>query len=235
MTGRRRLITTIVMVWVLVGCGSAQTAPGPPTPLPQQPACQAALEQRPLCVLILGDSIAAGSPLSGDDRWWVRLAAGLGSALTDRRVVVDSWAVPGSHVDVLESAARDQPALGSYDVAIAIEGVNDETSLPIDAWRARYEAAIAAIEGRGLIVVVGTPPPDFEGGAFTTRYDPIAAALRDAAAGRRPLLDIAARWRVAGAAAAAAYYYDHIHQGTVGQRLMAEMARDVVLEAIGHK
>jgi lysophospholipase L1-like esterase len=235
MIGRRRLIATIVMGWVVAGCGAAQSAPGPPTPLPQQPACQAALEQRPLCVLILGDSIAAGSPLSGDDRWWVRLGSGLGAALPDRRIVVDSWAVPGSHVDVLESAARDQPALGSFDVAIVIEGVNDQTSLPIDVWRARYKAAIGAIEGRGLIVVVGTPPPSFEDGAFTTRYDPIAAALREVAAGHRPLLDIAARWRADGSTVAATYYYDLIHQSAVGQRLMAEMALDVVLEAIGHK
>jgi lysophospholipase L1-like esterase len=235
MIGRRRLIATIIVGWVVVGCASAQSDLGPPTPLPQQPECQAALERPHLCVLVLGDSIAAGSPLSGDDRWWVRLGSALATALPDRRVVVDSWAVPGSHVDVLESAARDQPALGSYDVAIVMEGVNDRTSLPIDAWRARYASAIAAIERRGLIVVVGTPPPSFEGGAFTASYDPIAAALREVAAGRRPLLDIAARWHADGATVAATYYSDLIHQGPVGQRLMAEMARDVVLRAIGHQ
>jgi lysophospholipase L1-like esterase len=233
MIRRSRVLAAILAGWVAVSCGSLQSGQVLPTALPQQPECLTALERRPLCVLILGDSIASGVPLSGDDRWWVRLGSVLSAALPDRRVVVDSWAVAGSRVDVLESVAQDQPALNSYDVAIVIEGVNDQIALPIDAWRARYEAAIAAIERHGLIVVVGVPPPSFENGAFATRYDPTAAALREVAAGRRPILDVAARWHADGVAVAATYYSDLIHQGAVGQRLMAEMARDVVLEAIG--
>lgn len=182
--------------------------------------------------MILGDSIAAGVPLDGDDRWWVRLQSLLADALPDRRVVVDSWAVPGSRVDVLESAARDQPALDSYDLAIVIEGVNDEAWTPLDTWKARYEAAIASIEGRGLTVIVGTPPPSFEHGAFAARYDPVVAALREIADDGRPLLDIASRWQADGAAIAAAYYSDLIHQGPVGQRLMAELALGIVVDAL---
>ena len=233
MIGLRRLTATLVLGWVLVGCGSANTAAGPPTPLPQQPPCHAALEQRPLCVLILGDSIAAGSPLTGDDRWWVRLASGLGSALPDHRVVVDSWAVPGSHVDVLESAARDQPALGSYDVAIVIEGVNDQTSLPIDAWRVRYEAAIAAIEGRGLIVVVGTPPPtlrrrrvhdplrpDRRGASRRRRRPPPAPRYRGALARRwgHCCGDLLLRPRTSGRCRSVADGGDGARRGTRGDR-----------------
>jgi lysophospholipase L1-like esterase len=234
MIGRLRRIATILVGVVLVGCAAAPSGPVLlPTPLPHQPECQVATEARPLCIVVLGDSIASGVPLSGEARWWVRLGSLLSAALPDRRVVVDSWAVPGSRVDVLESAARDQPALDSYDVAIVIEGVNDEIALPIVAWRSRYEAAIEAIERRGLVVIVGTPPPSFENGAFATRYEPTVAAVREVAAGRRPLLDIAARWHADGAPAAATYYSDLIHQSAVGQRLMAEMAREVVLEAIG--
>lgn len=234
MIGRRRLVAATLVGGILVGCGTAGSSQVPgPTAGPQQPECPATNEPRPLCVLVLGDSIASGVPLNSDDRWWVRLGSLLGAALPDRHVAVDSWAVPGSRVDVMEAAARDQPALNSYDVAIVIEGVNDESTLPIGAWRSRYEAAIAAIERQGLLVVVGTPPPSFENGSFATRYDPTAAALREIAAGRRPLLDIAARWHADGATVAATYYSDLIHQGAVGQRLMAEMARNVVLEAIG--
>jgi lysophospholipase L1-like esterase len=233
MIRRRSLIATILMGWIVVGCASTPAGQVLPTSLPQQPECRAALDRRPICVLVLGDSIASGWPLSGADRWWVRLGSLLSGALPGRRVVVDSWAVAGSRVDVLESAARDQPGLDSYDIAIVIEGVNDVIALPIAAWRTRYEAAIAAIERRGLIVVVGTPPPSFENGAFATRYDATAAALREVAAGRRPLLDIAGRWHADGSTVAATYYGDLIHPSALGQRLIAEMARNVVLEAIG--
>lgn len=226
----RLLVGMFIAASVLAGCGATSPSQDAPTPLPRQAGCQATAEDR-LCVLVLGDSIASGVPLEGDDRWWVRLEATLGAALPNRRVVVDSWAVPGSRVEVLESAARDQPALETYDVAIVIEGVNDESITPLDVWRGRYEAAIDAIEGRGLIVVVGTPPPSFENGAFATRYDSTAEALREVADGRQ-LLDIAARWRADGATVAAAYYSDLIHQGEAGQQIMADMALPVVLKAI---
>ena len=226
----RRLIAAMLVGGILAGCRAAASSPAPPpTPLPPQPACLAASEPRPVCIVILGDSIAAGWPLSGDDRWWVRLRSMLDAALPDRDVVVDSWAVPGSQVDVLESAGRDQPALGSYDIAIVIEGVNDELALPVDAWRPRYEGAIAAVERNGLVVVIGTPPPIFENGGFATRYDATAAALRDVAAAGRPLLDIAARWHADGPNVAVTYYSDPIHPGAIGQQIMAEMARDLVL------
>jgi lysophospholipase L1-like esterase len=230
----RRLIAAMLVGGILVGCVAA--TPGAvvlPTPLPQQPDCQAASTARPLCVLVLGDSIASGVPLTGDDRWWAQLRSLLSEALPGRAVTVDNWAVPGSRVDVLESAARDQPALDSYDVAIVIEGVNDQIAIPTDVWRARYEAAIVAIERHGLVVVVGTPPPSFENGAFATRYDSTTTALREVAGDRRPLLDIGARWHADGPTVAATYYSDLIHQGAIGQRLMAEMARDVLLNVIG--
>jgi lysophospholipase L1-like esterase len=218
----------------LLACGRAATTPSLlPTPLPPQSDCGAAGVTGSLCILVLGDSIADGTPLNGDDRWWVKLGKLLEPDLAGQRIEVDSWAVPGSRVDVLESAARDQVALKSYDIAIVIEGVNDEIVSSIADWRPRYEAAIAAIEKQGVTVVVGTPPPNFENGTFATRYDPTAEALRQvAAAGHRPLLDIAARWHADGAAQAATYYSDLIHQGPAGQALMAQMAHDVVLDTV---
>jgi lysophospholipase L1-like esterase len=226
----RRLLAVLLWTAILAGCSAAAPTPvAPPTPLPPQPACGAPPGTRGVCILVLGDSIADGVPLTGEDRWWVRLRSLLAEALPDRQIVVDSWAVPGSRVNVLASAAHDQPALDSYDLAIVIEGVNDAAWTPLDTWRAGYEAAIATIEQRGLTVVVGTPPPSFEDGAFATRYDPVAEALRGIAGDRRPLLDIAARWHADGASTAAGYYSDLIHQGAEGQRLMADLARDVVL------
>ena len=213
---------------------SAPSVPAPPTPLPRQAGCTAARSaSEHLCIVILGDSIAQGVPVVGDDRWWPRLRALLQAALPGRTIEIDDWAVSGSKIDVLESAARDQPDVGTFDLAIVIEGVNDEVSLPVDAWRPRYEAAVANLEAKGLIVVVTTPPPAFVDGAFGTRYDGFAAAIRQVAGGKRPLLDIAARWRVDGPTLAATYYVDAVHQALPGQILMATMARDVVLEAIG--
>jgi lysophospholipase L1-like esterase len=188
-----------------------------------------------LCILILGDSIAAGVPIAGDGRWWPHLRSLLAAALPGRTVAIDSWAVPGSQVAVLESAARDQPEVGTYDLAIVIEGVNDAHVLSAESWRPRYQAAITDLEAKGLIVVIGAPPPSFENGAFGTRFDAIAAAVRVVSATGRPLLDIAARWRADGAGRAGAYYADAIHQSAAGQDLMAMMAFDIVLDTIGSR
>ena len=83
------------------------------------------------------------------------------------------------------------------------------------------------------MVIVTTPPPRFERGAFDPRYDGVAAAVRQVAGPERPLLDLALRWRADGAAKAAAYYADAIHPSVDGQRVMAALARDAVLDALG--
>jgi hypothetical protein len=149
-----------------------------------------------------------------------------------RAIVVDNWALPGARVDELASVIADQPNLGSYDMAIVVEGVNDQHTTPVDVWRPKYEAAIEALEDRGPTVIVATPPPGFENGAFTTRYDPTADALRGMATGDRSLLDIAARWHADGPTVAAAYYADLIHQSAVGQDVVAQMARDLIVKLI---
>jgi len=231
---RRSIAGAVIGAIVIAGCGQpAADSNLPPTPLPVQGACAAAAEPGSLCIIVLGDSIAAGAPLTSDDRWWVRLAKLLGPDLPGRRVVVDSWGVPGSHVDVLESAAHDQPGLATYDLAIVIEGINDVNAGPIAQWRPRYEAALAAIQRPGLTVIVGTPPPNLENGAFDGRYDALAAALRDiATAGHRPLLDIDASWHDVGVATASTYYVDAIHQSAAGQTRMARLAHDLVLDTL---
>ena len=230
----RHLGALTFVAWLMWGCSAPApvSVQGPPTAPPPQPECVAHSDPNHLCIVVLGDSIGVGVPVQGDDRWWVRLRSALTAALPDRHVAVDDWAVSGSRVDILAAVARDQSALATYDVAIVIEGVNDQPVSTIADWQPRYDAAIAAIERRGPVVIVATPPPGFENGAFITRYDPTAAAIRVVAGDRRPLLDIAARWHADGAAVAASYYVDIIHQSAAGQAVMAEMAEKVVLDAL---
>ena len=224
----------LAVATLVLGCsGSTVAAPiGGPSPKPPQPGCAAAREPNSLCILILGDSIADGVPLEGDRRWWRQLQRDLAAALPNRTIQVDDWAIPGAQISVLESAARDQREVGTYDIAIVIEGVNDEHVMGAEAWRPRYEASIESLEAKGLTVIVTAPPPIFENGAFGTRYEPFAQAVRDVASRGRPLLDISSRWRADGPTVAATYYADLIHQSAGGQDVMASMARDIVLEAI---
>ena len=155
--------------------------------------------------------------------------AGLADALPGREVAVVNWAVPRGRVNVLESAADDQPNLESFDIAIVIEGVNDVDHTPTDEWTKRYEDAVVRLEERGLTVVVAAPAPSFSDGAFQTRYDDVDAAVRAMAGPNRPLLDIAARFRADGSDVAAAYYADGLHQSDAGQQVIAKMATDVIM------
>jgi lysophospholipase L1-like esterase len=228
------ILTTAAIAVAIVGAQrSAQPAVTPlPTPLPPQAGCATASTAGSLCIVILGDSIAQGVPVTGDDRWWIRLQRLLATALPGRTVTIDNWAVSGSQIDVLESAARDQPAIGTFDMAIVVEGVNDLAVRPVEAWQPRYAAAIAMLESKGVMAIMTTPPPSFEYGTFGIRYDAMAAAIRDLSQGRRAVLDLAARWHADGPAMASTYYVDTIHESLTGQILMASVARDVVLKAI---
>lgn len=229
------MVTAVAALVIgLAGCSIAATAPPPsstplPTPLPAEPGCPDAETTGSLCIVVLGDSIAYGTPLEGDERWPSRLEQLLKTQYPGRAVNVANWGVPGSRVDVLAAAATGQESLTTFDYAIVIEGVNDAAWAPLETWRADYLAAISAMEGRGLKVVIGTPPPTLIDGQFTTQYDPTTNILREIAGTTRPILDIGARWRQDGAAKAMAYYSDLIHQGPAGQALMAEMALDVVV------
>ena len=227
------LIVALAVLAVLPRSVIGDLAYPPPTPLPAQPGCPVSAEPDPLCIVVLGDSTAAGVPLEGDDRWWKRMKVALAAALPDRQVAVANWAIPRSRVDVLESAANDQPALESFDIAIVLEGVNDVGRTPVDEWSKRYEAAVGQLEARGLDVVVAVPPANFEGGTQEHRHDEVDEAVRAMAKPDRPVLEIAARFRADGDEAAAGYYHDNLHQSEAGQDVIAEMATDVVLGLVG--
>ena len=221
-----------VAAGLLIGftaCSSGPTATPLPSPIPAQPGCPDASTPGSLCIVVLGDSIAFGTPLEGDERWPSRLERLLEAAYPGRAVSVANWAVPGSRVDVLVAAATGQEELSTFRIAIVIEGVNDAAWTPLETWRADYLAAISAMERRGLTVVIGTPPPTFENAEFTPQYDPTTNALRAIAGTTRPILDVAAEWRRDGAPKAEAYYSDLIHQSAMGQDKIAEMARDVIV------
>jgi lysophospholipase L1-like esterase len=185
-----------------------------------------------VCLLILGDSIAAGWPLTGPNQWWMRLREALTTALGDRQVMLQNLAVPGSGIATLEAAAAQREGVATHDVVLIIEGVNDNEVVPLEAWKGRYAAVVATLEEAGSRVVIGTPPPSFEDGGFRTRYLPIAAALRDIAGERVSLLDLDASFRADGASRAAAYYSDILHQTAAGQARMAELATPIVLALI---
>jgi hypothetical protein len=57
--------------------------------------------------------------------------------------------------------------------------------------------------------------------------------VRGLAGPQRSLLDIAARFRADGDDAAASYYADSLHQDDAGQRVIADLATDVVLGRVG--
>ena len=224
-------IAAVVLAGARPGVATAFN-PGP-TPKPLQPGCVAAGEPTALCIIVLGDSIAVGVTVDEEERWWRQLRRHLEADLPGRIIAIDNWAISGRQVADLDTAARAQPAIDTYDLAIVIEGVNDEHVMSAAAWRPRYETAIATLEAKGLTVIVSAPPPLFEHGAFGTRYDRVAAAVRDVASRGRPLLDFAGRWHADGPAIAAAYYSDPIHPSRDGQTVMASMARLLVLETVG--
>ena len=219
------LVTAGVLAMLLVSsCATAPTATptASATPVP----CGGSSNDS-TCVLVLGDSIAAGEGAAGVDRWPARLEALLRQDLPGRDVLVSNWAQGGSQINLLESRVTELP-LGSYAVAIVITGLNDTTVRPLDEWSPRYEAAIEKLEDAGLTVVIGTAPPALEGGVFTDRFIAVAAALR-AIAGTRPMLDLEKDWRELGVETAGGYYLDELHQNAAGQAVIAERARAILV------
>jgi peptidoglycan/LPS O-acetylase OafA/YrhL/lysophospholipase L1-like esterase len=218
------LVTAGVLAMFLVSsCASAP--PATPTASATPVPCGGSSNDS-TCVLVLGDSIAAGEGAAGVDRWPARLEALLRQDLPGRHVLVSNWAQGGSQINLLESRVAELP-LGSYAVAIVITGLNDTNVRPLDEWSPRYEAAIKKLEDAGLTVVIGTSPPALEGGVFTDRFKAVAEALR-AIAGTRPMLDLEKDWRDLGVPTAAGYYLDEVHQNAAGQAVIAERARAVV-------
>jgi hypothetical protein len=182
---------------------------------------------RPFNVVVLGDSIAAGEGATSiSARWWMRAQTSLRAALPQRSIVFNSYAMSGTGMDYLERSSSTVNEL-AYQAAVIIEGRNDD--IDDASWMPRYAAVIARLEGKGLLVMIGTYPPDLRAGAFAL----IArnGAIRTVAGATRPVLDFEKRWLQASPAEAAPWYSGDGHPSDAGQAVEAEVAHAVVLIA----
>ena len=176
-------------------------------------------------VVVLGDSIAAGTGATGDStRWWIRVQTALRAALPERSIVVKNSARAGTGVDYLERTATTVSTI-AYQAAVIIEGQND--NIDDASWKSRYAAVVTGLEAKGIVVIVGTYPPTLRAGAFvpTTR----TGVIRTLAGPKRPLLDFEQRWLQAGPTTAATWYFDEVHANDAGQEIQAEIALAVLL------
>ncbi|MFJ4039317.1 SGNH/GDSL hydrolase family protein [Microbacterium sp. NPDC090007] len=114
---------------------------------------------RPVELLLLGDSIAAGlGAAHRRDTLGARLAKGIARA-EERPVRLRTAAIVGSETSALERQVSALPAEYRPDVAVIVVGGNDVTHrIPVARSAEQLEQIVAAMRGRGVPVVVGTCP-----------------------------------------------------------------------------
>lgn len=114
---------------------------------------------RPLHLLVLGDSIAAGLGAERrKDTLGARLARGLASRL-HRPVALHTAAVVGSESSALAGQLDALPEDYRADVAVIVVGGNDVTHrVPVATSAGHLEAAVTRLRAQGAAVVVGTCP-----------------------------------------------------------------------------
>jgi lysophospholipase L1-like esterase len=176
-------------------------------------------------VVVLGDSIAAGTGATGDStRWWIRVQTALRAALPERSIVVKNSARAGSGLDYLERTAATVSPI-AFQAAVIIEGRNDQVD--DGSWLSRYTAVVTGLEAKGIVVVIGTYPPTLSAGAFVPTGR--TGVIRTLAGPKRPLLDFEQRWLQAGPTMSVAWYADEVHANDDGQAIEAEVAVAVLL------
>lgn len=113
---------------------------------------------KPLRLVVLGDSAAAGLGCERPDQTPGALLAGGVARDLRRRVVLDVVAVPGARsadLDVQVSRALLRPV----DLAVVIVGANDVTHrVPLDQATRDLGRAVRRLREAGAVVVVGTCP-----------------------------------------------------------------------------
>jgi lysophospholipase L1-like esterase len=205
---------------------------------------RSAYDGKPLRLLILGDSIAAG--LGAERRKDVlgaRVAKGLGGRLR-RPVRLRTAAVVGSESSALDAQLDALPERYVPDVAIIVVGGNDVTHrVPRHVSVQHLEHALERLRDKGVPVVVGTCPD--------------LGALRPVP---QPLRSVASRWsrQLAASQAEAAerlgaqvvslrrtvgpmfleqpdemFSLDRFHPSALGYRRTAEALLPAVLAALG--
>ena len=117
------------------------------------------LDGRPLDLLMLGDSIAAGLGAERrKDTPGARIAKGL-ARRTQRPVRLRTAAVVGSESSALAAQLASLPDDYRADVAVIIVGGNDVTHrIPVSRAAAHLSQTVAALRRGGTAVVVGTCP-----------------------------------------------------------------------------
>ncbi len=199
---------------------------------------------RPVELVLLGDSIAAGLGAEHRrDTLGARLAKGV-ARVEGRPVRLRTAAVVGSETSALADQVDSLPVDYRPDVAVIVVGGNDVTHrIPPSRSAQQLEDAVRGLRERGVAVVVGTcpdlgtlraiPQPLRSLAARSSRQLATAqAAATDRADGR-----VVALARAVGPVFAERpdemFSVDRFHPSALGYRRTAEALLPAVLEALG--
>ncbi|WP_438354874.1 SGNH/GDSL hydrolase family protein [Microbacterium sp. CJ88] len=113
----------------------------------------------PIRMVLLGDSIAAGLGAAlPSETLGARLAKSI-SRVARRAVDLRTVAVVGAESSMLAAQLAELPEADVADVAVIVVGGNDVTHrVPVDTSVRHLSDAIAELQRRGAVVVVGTCP-----------------------------------------------------------------------------
>ena len=201
---------------------------------------------KPIGLLLLGDSIAAGL---GADTPKQTLGAQLAKRIakrTHRSVALHTAAVVGSETSVLRAQLASLPVGYSAEVAVIVVGGNDVTHRVKTSVSAEHLAeAVSALLERGTQVVVGTCP---DLGALTAVPQPLRtlvgmASRQLATAQRETVTQLGGRAVSLGdvvgpffvSAPDEMFATDRFHPSSAGYRRTAKAILPSVLAALGYE
>lgn len=199
---------------------------------------------RPVDLLLLGDSIAAGLGAGHRrDTLGARLAKGIARA-EGRPVRLRTAAVVGSETSALDAQLSSLPAGYRADAAVIVVGGNDVTHrIPAPRSAEQLEDVVRDLRARGIPVVVGTCP---DLGTLRAIPQPLRAlaarssrqlAAAQASAVHRAGGRVVALARAVGPVFAERpdemFSVDRFHPSALGYRRTAEALLPAVLAALG--
>ena len=201
------------------------------------------LPGRPVELLVLGDSIAAG--LGADrrkDTLGARLAKGLAGRL-GQPVRLRTAAIVGSESSALAEQIDGLPERYVADVAVIVVGGNDVTHrIPVSVSAEHLRTAIMRLRARGIPVVVGTCP---DLGALRPVPQPLrilgSQMSRQLAAAQAAVAERSGATAVSLRSAVGAVFFDQpdemfgvdrFHPSALGYRRTAEALLPVVVAAV---
>ncbi|MDQ1104784.1 SGNH/GDSL hydrolase family protein [Nocardioides zeae] len=199
---------------------------------------------RPVELLVLGDSIAAGlgAEVPGDT-FGARLAKHVARS-TERPVRLRTGARVGAESSMLAEQVGALPATYAADVAVIVVGGNDVTHrVPLAESARHLRETIEALTARGTRVVVGTCP---DLGALRPVPQPLRSlgsrASRQLAAAQREAALRAGAWAVSLADVVGPFFItnpdemfslDRFHPSAAGYKRTAKAVLPSVLAALG--